>query len=455
MFGTLDVRTAQVLVCNSDFADERKVRNLSLSIDSLVHAGCVPIINENDVVSSHDDATHAFVDNDALAALIARHLHADLLIVLTNVAGVFTDNPSVNADAKLLARVTPSGIDGLGLQGKSHCGRGGMSSKLAACFAAVSTSEAKELRANEQTATLANEAPMYAAVSGGRPVPAALIADGRDANTIRRACSGTLHRDGAVSGTLILCDEKGRIAAELESGAGAASSSCTSSVAQTSTIEAVQLRALAVAARDGQRLLAQQSHATRCQALHAVADALEERSADILQVNAAEVQRAQEQQLAAPLLKRLALTESKLASLCQGIRSLAAQPDPLAGLVSAIEVATDLKLVQRRVPLGTILIIFESRPDCLPQICALALKSGNALVLKGGKEAGIHHLSRKNATFICVLLCCVHLFLAQTCTLLHEIVTEALHKSTDGKVPKQTFALVHSRSAISKVLIER
>lgn len=87
------------------------------------------------------------------------------------------------------------------------------------------------------------------------------------------------------------------------------------------------------------------------------------------------------------LLNRLKLKPGKIKQLADGARQIGAMDEPIARQISKMEVADGLMLEQVTAPLGVLLIIFESRPDALPQIACLAIRSGNGLLLKGGKEA--------------------------------------------------------------------
>ncbi len=91
--------------------------------------------------------------------------------------------------------------------------------------------------------------------------------------------------------------------------------------------------------------------------------------------------------LASPLLKRLKLDTSKLQTLADGARQLAARADPLGTVLAHRKLDEGLVLTQERCPLGVLAVVFESRPDALVQIASLALRSGNAVLLKGGREA--------------------------------------------------------------------
>lgn len=88
LFGARGVKIGQVLLTHSDFADRRRVANLRRSLDHLVRAGIVPVINENDIVADEELKGLAFSDNDWLASLIVKLVHADALVLLTTVDGL-------------------------------------------------------------------------------------------------------------------------------------------------------------------------------------------------------------------------------------------------------------------------------------------------------------------------------------------------------------------------------
>jgi glutamate-5-semialdehyde dehydrogenase len=122
-------------------------------------------------------------------------------------------------------------------------------------------------------------------------------------------------------------------------------------------------------------------------ALTEIAKALQEHGAKIIQANQRDLEAAQTGGLPAPLLKRLKFDEGKLADVCAGIHSLIKLPDPVGKTLSAIEMDEGLELYRVSCPIGVIGVVFESRPDALVQISTLCLKSGNAVLLKGGSEA--------------------------------------------------------------------
>jgi glutamate-5-semialdehyde dehydrogenase len=126
---------------------------------------------------------------------------------------------------------------------------------------------------------------------------------------------------------------------------------------------------------------------TKNGALEAIAAALEKNRARIFTANEADLGRAKKENLAQPLAKRLVFDETKLAETTEGLRSLITLPDPVGRTLSATELDSGLELYKVVCPIGVLGIIFESRPDALVQIGSLALKSGNAVLLKGGREA--------------------------------------------------------------------
>lgn len=147
------------------------------------------------------------------------------------------------------------------------------------------------------------------------------------------------------------------------------------------------LPALARAVRSAQRALGRAPGRVRTAVLRGAARRLAERQDDVLAANARDLEAAERDGLAPPLLARLALSPGKLATLREGLEQLAAQPDPLGAELRRTELDEGLVLSQVRSPIGVLLVIFESRPDAVVQIGSLALRSGNGVILKGGAEA--------------------------------------------------------------------
>ena len=137
--------------------------------------------------------------------------------------------------------------------------------------------------------------------------------------------------------------------------------------------------------------LANVDDSDRRAALNAVADAIDENREAIQEANAVDVEAAEEMleagEYSQALVDRLKLSDAKLDSIVEMVRSVAAQDDPLGKTLEARELDANLELYKLAVPIGVVGTVFESRPDALVQIAALALKSGNSVMLKGGSEA--------------------------------------------------------------------
>ncbi len=126
---------------------------------------------------------------------------------------------------------------------------------------------------------------------------------------------------------------------------------------------------------------------TKDAALENIIAALTRNASDIFKANAWDLGQAEQENLEAPLLKRLKFDQAKLAESIEGIKSLIRLEDPVGRTLSALELDKGLELYKVSRPIGVIGVIFESRPDALVQIAALCLKSGNTVLLKGGSEA--------------------------------------------------------------------
>ncbi|MCK5801204.1 MAG: glutamate-5-semialdehyde dehydrogenase [Lentisphaeria bacterium] len=149
----------------------------------------------------------------------------------------------------------------------------------------------------------------------------------------------------------------------------------------------MKIESLASAAKAAATRLAAVASDKKNQILEAIAQSLQENEDAIVAANAADLSAAEADALAAPLLKRLKFDAGKLAGVVDGIRSLITLPDPVGETLTATELDNELKLYKVSCPIGVIGVIFESRPDALVQISTLCLKSGNAVLLKGGSEA--------------------------------------------------------------------
>jgi len=135
------------------------------------------------------------------------------------------------------------------------------------------------------------------------------------------------------------------------------------------------------------RTLATCGAAARTAALNAMADALQAASDAVLAANAADILRAERNGIGGALLDRLRLDPERLAGIAAGIRTVAAHPDPLGREITRWTRPNGLVIAQVRVPIGAIGVIFESRPNVAADAAALCVRSGNAVVLRGGSDA--------------------------------------------------------------------
>lgn len=122
------------------------------------------------------------------------------------------------------------------------------------------------------------------------------------------------------------------------------------------------------------------------QALLTIADSLESRAAEILQANEKDIEFAKAQGISAAIIDRLLLSESRLKAIADDVRNVASLPDPVGQVIDGGMLASGLKIERQRVPLGVILTIYEARPNVTIDVASLCLKTGNAVILRGGKE---------------------------------------------------------------------
>ncbi|HJV54874.1 MAG TPA: glutamate-5-semialdehyde dehydrogenase [Methylomirabilota bacterium] len=141
------------------------------------------------------------------------------------------------------------------------------------------------------------------------------------------------------------------------------------------------------AAKEASRLLALASTRTKNEALAQMARGLEERTAAILDANRHDLERARAAGHARAFVDRLTLTEGRVEEMATGLRHVASLPDPVGETVETIRRPSGLEIARVRVPLGVIGFIYESRPNVTADAAGLCLKSGNAVLLRGGSEA--------------------------------------------------------------------
>ena len=148
----------------------------------------------------------------------------------------------------------------------------------------------------------------------------------------------------------------------------------------------MQITEMGRQARMAARQLARATTLQKNNALLALATRLETRQADVLRANAADLAAAQSAGLSPAMLDRLTLNPARLAGMAADLRSVAALPDPVGEIFDAQTLPNGLKVHRQRVPIGVIGVIYEARPNVTVDVAGLALKTGNAAILRGGSE---------------------------------------------------------------------
>ncbi|XP_024964087.1 delta-1-pyrroline-5-carboxylate synthase-like [Cynara cardunculus var. scolymus] len=369
LFSQLDVTSSQLLVTDNDFKNADFRVQLCQTVDSLLDLRSIPIFNENDAISTrrapYEDSSGIFWDNDSLAALLAMELKADLLVLLSDVDGLYSGPPSDPRSKLIHTYVKQKHQKAISFGDKSRMGRGGMDAKV--------------------------KAASNAAYSG-TPV---VIASGYAANNIIKVLNGER------VGTLFHKDAHMWI-----------------------PVTEIGPHEMAGSAREASRRLQALTTEERKKILLDVAAALEANEQFIMLENDADVETARDAGYDEALVARLALKASKIRALAESVRKLAEMEEPIGHVLKRTELAEGLILEKKTCPLGVLLIVFESRPDALVQIASLAIRSGNGLLLKGGKEA-----KRSNA-------------------ILHKVITSALPENVGTKL----IGLLTSREEIPDLL---
>ncbi len=144
---------------------------------------------------------------------------------------------------------------------------------------------------------------------------------------------------------------------------------------------------IAQEARQASLAMARLSTATKNTMLLKMADALEQATSELIEENRKDLDAGQQKGLSAAMLDRLMLDEKRIRGIADALREVAALPDPVGEVTKMWKRPNELMVGKMRIPLGTIGIIYESRPNVTADAAALCLKAGNAVVLRGGSEA--------------------------------------------------------------------
>ncbi|HGO5823619.1 TPA: glutamate-5-semialdehyde dehydrogenase [Mannheimia haemolytica] len=148
----------------------------------------------------------------------------------------------------------------------------------------------------------------------------------------------------------------------------------------------MQMIELAQQAKQASFELAQFGNLQKNQALLTIADSLEQRAEEILYANAKDIEFAQAQGISLAIIDRLLLNEERLKGIANDVRNVAKLADPVGQVMDGGVLNSGLKIERQRVPLGVILTIYEARPNVTIDVASLCLKTGNAVILRGGKE---------------------------------------------------------------------
>ena len=144
---------------------------------------------------------------------------------------------------------------------------------------------------------------------------------------------------------------------------------------------------LAKQAKGASRELARLTTAEKNECLAAMADALERSRDDLRKANARDLEVAAQMDLSSAMLDRLKLDDQRIAAMAKGLREVAALPDPIGKILDERVRPNGLKLQKVSTPIGVVVVIYESRPNVTADAAGLCFKSGNAAILRGGKEA--------------------------------------------------------------------
>lgn len=264
-------------------------------------------------------------DNDNLAVLTSELINADLLLILSSADGLFTDDPSSD-DAKAISLVNPSDkLEAIKVSSISSTGRGGMKSKLS------SARKASSIGINT-------------------------IVAGKDfSNPVNRALTKSVGTFFVASAS----DIKKETSAQ--------------DVAKNAKIAARELLTI--------------SKEQRNNALKNISSAITANKEKIIRENLKDIKYAESNNFSKALVDRLLLTEDRIEAMADGVSNIEAQDEVIGNTVSESKRPDGLTICKEQVALGVILMIFESRPNVVVDCAALAIKSGNAIILKGGKEA--------------------------------------------------------------------
>ncbi|TGZ75886.1 hypothetical protein CRM22_000130 [Opisthorchis felineus] len=391
LFKHCGLRTAVMLLTPVDFDDVRRREYWTKALIDLMDHGVVPIINTNDSVAWVEEASSVHPDplsvpplrdNDSLAARLACLVASDLLFLVSDVEGVYTAPPN-SPDARFLSEYVLNRdedctdcINGNKVKfgSSSKVGTGGMQSKVASAVWAV------------------RQGTSVVVCHGNRPN---CITD-----VIRGVPVGTFF-------TLRQSEESSVKTQEVNSSA--------EQVARDARLASVDLHAA--------------PSELRSKAIDTLSELIMSKQAEILSENTNDIRAAEQAGIPIALKARLQLSPGKLQTLSTGLRQIATQTREKKGHVGCLlertRLAENLVLDKVTAPIGVLMVIFESRPDCLPQIAALSIATANGLIAKPGSEA------------------------LRSVRILHKLIKQAL---TESGLPATAVGLLEGRQDVQRVL---
>lgn len=376
MFGQYSITTAQVLISARDLDVEHR-QALRSTIDNLLALSIVPIVNTNDAAAppppeSNSDNVIQISDNDSLAARLSVQTGADLLVLMSNVDGLLTAPPGAE-NSSLIPTYCPQVVatEKIEFGAKSTVGLGGMDSKVDASVWCLDQGTSVVIC---NGCSPSQGGTMLLDIVDGKPIGTFFT---NDPSSVETSSSGSGPHQGEE-------------------------------------------------ARTGSRKLQQLGGDERKEIVNLIADLLLEREDEIMAANMRDVTRAKKDgSLSSSMLSRLAMSPGKIQQLAVGVRQVADRSSHMLGqVILRRQLAQGLLAEQVQVPIGVVLVIFESRPDCLPQIASLAIATGNGVVLKGGRES------------------------SETNKCLHQLVCDALSKFSCSEAAQ----LVETREATSNLI---
>ena len=216
----------------------------------------------------------------------------------------------------------------------------------------------------------------------------------------------------------------------------------------------LNLGAIGSAARDASRGLGQLSTTKKNEVLAAIAAALRTQNVTILKANALDVEAAKAKGLDPSIIDRLTLSRERLEGIAAAVDMVEALPDPVGAVDDARRLPNGLEIGRRRVPLGVVAVIFEARPNVTVDISALCLKAGNAVILRGGREALQSNIALANVIRVAVEAAgapsaSVQLIDDPDRSLLEELLRDRTH--VDVVVPRGGAGLIDFVSATATV----